>query len=639
MADRGKTRTKELQSAIESIQRGEFGKAEKILLQITASDPKNFNANHMLGIVSTELNKFEQAEKFFKTSLAINATNLSVYKNYGFFLTKAKQFDRAIEQFDIALRLSPNFALAYSDRGNALEKLDKLDEAIADYNRAITLDPGIFGFYNNRGGAFLRKNRHSEALSDFKRAIELNPNFADAHCGYGNVLVDLKLYEEALAAYQNALSLEPDLENAWLGRGNALVGLQRYDDALTSYETALSLKPDLEQALVGRGHALLGLKRYDDALATYDQALSLKPDLENAWLGRGNVFRDLKRFDDAFAAYGKAVALEPDFAQAHYNEGFLRLSLGQMELGWRKCEYRWETQQFRDNKRNFSQPLWLGDNDINGKTILLHAEQGLGDTVLACRYITNVAALGAKVILEVQSTLKSLLMGLDGVSMLIGRGDAIPHFDVQCPLMSLPLAFAATIETIPSTVPYITVPKDAVKKWRAKLSAQKLKVGIAWAGNPDFGGDRDRSILLKNILPVTRIDGIEFFSLQKDLREGDEEVLNANPGIVRVDDEINDFRDTAAIMMGLDLVISSDTSVVNLAGALGRPVWVLLSSMPDWRWLLDRNDSPWYPTARLFRQVNAGDWTTVLDDVCAALKQFARSDVKAADVQVLRHRG
>ncbi len=576
----------------------------------------------MLGIVSTELNKFEQAEKFFKTSLSINATNPPLYKNYGFFLTKAKQFDKAIEQFDIALGLLPNFALAYSDRGNAQEKLDKLDEAIADYNRAIAIAPGIFGFYNNRGGAFSRKKQHFEALSDFKRAIELNPNFADAHCGYGNVLVDLKRYEEALAAYQNALSLEPDLENAWLGRGNALVGLQRYDDALTSYETALSLKPDLEQALVGRGHALVGLKRYDDALATYDQALSLKPDLENAWLGRGNVFRDLKRFDEAFAAYGKAVALEPDFAQAHYNEGFLRLSLGQMELGWRKCEYRWETQQFRDRKRNFSQPLWLGDNDINDKTILLHAEQGLGDTLLACRYITKVAALGAKVILEVQPTLKSLLMGLDGVSMLIGRGDAIPHFDVQCPLMSLPLAFAATIATIPSMVPYITVPNDAVEKWRAKLSTQKLKVGIAWAGNPDFGGDRDRSILLKNILPVTRIDGIEFFSLQKDLREGDDEVLNANPGIVRVDDEINDFRDTAAIMMGLDLVISSDTSVVNLVGALGRPVWVLLPFMADWRWLLDRRDTPWYPTARLFRQANAGDWTTVLNDVCAALRRL-----------------
>jgi hypothetical protein len=334
------------------------------------------------------------------------------------------------------------------------------------------------------------------------------------------------------------------------------------------------------------------------------------------------VFRELQSFDEAFAAYDKALALEPAFAQAHYNEGLLRLSLGEMELGWAKCEYRWETQQFRTGKRNFLQPLWLGDSDIKDKTILLHAEQGLGDTLLACRYIPKFAALGAKVILEVPSPLKSLLRGFEGVSMLIGRGEALPHFDVRCPLMSLPLAFGTTIETIPNAVPYVTVRKNAVEKWREILSAQKLKVGIAWAGNPEFGGDRDRSILLKNILPVTRVDGTKYFSLQKDLRAGDDELLNGNPSIVRLDKQINDFEDTAAIMMGLDLVISSDTSVVNLAGALGRPVWVLLPLMPDWRWLLDRNDTPWYPTARLFRQANAGDWTTVANDVCAALKQL-----------------
>jgi tetratricopeptide (TPR) repeat protein len=623
MADRsGKIRTKELESAIESIQRGEFGKAEKILLQITARERKNFDANHLLGIVSTELNKFEQAEKFFKTSLSINANYPPLYKNYGFFLTKAKQFDKAIEQLNVALRLSPNFALAYSDRGNALEKLNKLDEAIADYNRAIALAPGVFGFYNNRGGAFLRKKEFFQALADFKRAIQLNPNFADSHCGHGNVLVDLKRYEEALAAHEKALSLEPDLEDAWLGRGNALVGLRRYDDALAAYEKALSLKPDLENAWVGRGHALVGLKRCDDALATYEKALSLKPDLENAWLGRGNAFAGLKRYDDAFAAFDKAVELDPAFAQAHYNEGLVRLSLGEMERGWAKNEYRWETHQFRDANRNFVQPLWLGDSDIRDKTILLHAEQGLGDSVLACRYVPKVAALGAHVILEVQSSLKSLLGGLQGVSMLIGRGDPIPQFDVQCPLMSLPLAFQTTIATIPNMVPYMAVRDNAVEKWRSKLSTQKLKVGIAWAGNPDFGGDRDRSILLQNILPVTRIDGIEYFSLQKDLRKGDNEILNTNPHLVRIDEEINDFQDTAAIMMCLDLVISSDTSVVNLAGALGRPVWVLLPLVPDWRWLLDHNDTPWYPTARLFRQAKAGDWIRVVNDVCEALKQL-----------------
>jgi hypothetical protein len=301
--------------------------------------------------------------------------------------------------------------------------------------------------------------------------------------------------------------------------------------------------------------------------------------------------------------------------------------LGDMS-GWSKCEYRWETQQFRGAKRNFVQPLWLGDTDIKDKIILLHAEQGLGDTLFACRYIPKVAALGANVILEVQLPLKSLLRDFDGVSMLIGRGDVTPHFDVHCPLMSLPLALKTTIDTIPSAVPYITVSRNAVENWRPKLIAQKLKVGIAWAGNPDFGRDRDRSIPLKTMLPLTRIDGIKYFSLQKDLRERDDELLDANPHIARVDKEINDFEDTAAMMMSLDLVISVDTSVANLAGALGRPVWMLLPLVSEWRWLLEGNDTPWYPTARLFRQANVGDWTTVVDDVCVALERVAHDPEK-----------
>jgi tetratricopeptide (TPR) repeat protein len=622
MADSSsKIRAKELESAIESIQRGELGKAEKILLRITAREPNNFDANHMLGVVATLLNKFEQAEKFFKTSLSINAKYPPLYKNYGFFLTRAKRFDKAIEQFNIAVRLFPNFALAYSDRGNALEKLNKLDEAMADYNRAIALAPEMFGFYNNRGIVFFRKKQFSEALSDFKRAIELNPNFAEAYSGHGDVLTSLKRYEDALAAYEKALSLKPDLENAWLGRGNVFAGLKCYEDALAAYEKALSLEPDLENAWVGRGNVFVSLNRYEDALAAYKKALSLNSELDNAWLGRGNVFAGLKRYEDALAAYDKALVLEPACAQAHYNGGLLRLSSGDMS-GWKNCEYRWETEQFRPGKRNFLQPLWLGDTDIKDKTILLHAEQGLGDTVFACRYIPKVAALGAKVILEVQSPLKSILRDSEGVSMVIGRGETIPDFDVHCPLMSLPLACKTTIETIPGVVPYITVAKYAVEKWRPKLSAPELKIGIAWAGNPDFGHDHNRSILLKNILPVTRIGGIKYFSLQKDLRHGDDELLNANPHVVRLDKEIDDFEDTAAIIMSLDLVISSDTSVVNLAGALGRPVWVLLHFVSDWRWLLDRDDTLWYPTARLFRQAQIGDWATVLDDVCTGLKQL-----------------
>jgi hypothetical protein len=283
------------------------------------------------------------------------------------------------------------------------------------------------------------------------------------------------------------------------------------------------------------------------------------------------------------------------------NEALIRLILGDTEYGWKKYEYRWDTKLMRGLKRNFSQLLWLGDSHIKSKTILIHAKQGLGDTLMACRYIPMLASQGAKVIAEVQPPLKSLLKNLDGISLLIAKGETIPHFDVHCPIMSLPLAFKTTMQTIPAKVPYLVVPKDSIEKWRPKLNGAEIKVGIAWAGNPNYPQDSDRSILLKNILPILGVKGARFFSLQKDLRHGDKEILAVNSEIVRLDQEINDFEDTAAIMMSLDLVISSDTSIVNLAGALSRPTWVLLSFNPDWRWLLDRSDSPWYPTARFIQ--------------------------------------
>ena len=273
-------------------------------------------------------------------------------------------------------------------------------------------------------------------------------------------------------------------------------------------------------------------------------------------------------------------------------------------------------------KRNFPQPIWLGDGDIENRTILIHSEQGLGDTLMACRYVPMLASLGAKVIAEVQPSLKSLLENLEGVSQLVAKGEPIPPFDVHCPIMSLPLAFKTTLETIPAKVPYLTVSENVIGKWRAKLTGTEIKVGIVWAGNPNHVQDVDRSIPLKNLLPALGVNGIKYFSLQKDLRDGDKEILDANSQIVRLDLEINDFQDTAAIMMSLDLMLSCDTSIVHLAGALGKPFWVLLPFNPDWRWLLDRSDSPWYPTVRLFRQTTRGEWATVVNDVCVELEKL-----------------
>jgi tetratricopeptide (TPR) repeat protein len=595
MADPSSKR--ELQSAIGSIQRGEFGKAENILLQITAREPNNFDANHMLGIVSTELNKFEQAEKFFKSSLSINAKNSPLYKNYGFFLTKAKQFDKAIEQFNVALRLLPNSALVYSDRGNALEKSHKLDEAIADYNRAIALAPEIFGFYHNRGSAFLRKHQFSQALSDFERAIQLNPNFADAHCGYGSVLVVLNRYEEALAAYEKALSIKPDLAGAWLGRGNV-----HFD-----------------------------LKRYDEAFAAYDKALSIEPDLAEVHHGRANILHVLTRNDEALNSLNRAIELDPIDPRVHLSRSLVLLTLGQYADAWEEYEWRRKLPVPIGN-RTFTQPSLLDLDDVEGATVFLYGEQGWGDHIHFCRYVKLVSDKGAKVILEAPKPLFQLFKLLHGVSQLIEADQSIPPFDYHCPLMSLPRVFQTTLDNVPNEVPYLFAEPDKVQAWATKLGAKsKLRIGLAWSGGflpnqPETRSTKERrNIPLARFAPFKNLDAT-FYSLQKGEQAGSEfkELLSSGwngPAIIDWTDEIHDFSDTAALIQNLDLVISVDTSTAHLAGAMAKPVWLLNRFDIEWRWL---PNSPWYPTARLFRQPAPGDWVGVINRLIPELEKLVQ---------------
>jgi tetratricopeptide (TPR) repeat protein len=629
---------RELESAIESIHRGAFGKAEKILLQITAREPKNFDANHMLGIVSTELNKFQQAEIFFETSLSINARHPLLYKNYGFFLTRAKRFDKAIEQFNIALRLLPNFAVAYSDRGNALEKLNKLDEAIADYNRAIAFAPEMFGFYHNRGSAFLRKKQFSTALSDFKRAVELNPNFADAHCGHGNVLVDLKRYEEALSSHDKALSLEPDLENAWLGRGNALVGLRRYDDALAAYDMALSIKPDLGGAWLGRGNVCSDLMRYDEAFAAYDKALSIEPELVQVHHSRANTLFVLARNDEAINSLNRAIELDPLDPQAHYGRSLVLLTLGQYAEAWEEHEWR-KKLLVPIGHRTFAQPSLLDLDGVRGATVFLYGEQGWGDYIHFCRYANLLSDKGAKVVLEAPKPLFRLFKSLHGVAKLIEADQSVPPFDYHCPLMSLPRVFQTTLDDVPNEVPYLFAEPDKVQAWATKLGAKsKLRIGLVWSGGflpnqPETWSTKERrNIPLARFAPFKNLDAT-FYSLQKGERACSElkELLSSGwdgHAIIDWTDEIHDFSDTAALIQNLDLVISVDTSTAHLAGAMAKPVWLLNRFDIEWRWL---PNSPWYPTARLFKQQAPGDWVGVINRLISELEKL----VQAHDARAL----
>jgi hypothetical protein len=325
------------------------------------------------------------------------------------------------------------------------------------------------------------------------------------------------------------------------------------------------------------------------------------------------------------ASYDQAIALRPDYADAHFFKGLSSLVTGDFEHGWIEYEWRRKAPAARITRRDFPQPLWLGEDGIAGKTILLHSEQGFGDTIQFCRYVPHVAARDARVVLEVEEPLCELMTDLAGVTQVVAKGGPLPEFDFQCPLASLPLAFRTRLETIPSGAPYLRVPRQAQEYWGALLGAKLVpRIGLAWAGNAKHVRDRERSMRLHDLLPLLDIDAT-FVSLQKEVRAGDAETLG-NCNMFHLRQEFGNFSDTAALISQLDLVISVDTSVAHLAGALGKPVWILLTHAPDWRWLLDRDDSPWYPSARLFRQRESREWGSVTMQVREALLEFTATE-------------
>jgi tetratricopeptide (TPR) repeat protein len=618
--------------AIAQFRQKRFAACDRTAERLIALDPRNIDGYEILSSSQKEQGHYAEALSSCDKLIELDPSIAETYSNRAFLLKTLGRREEALAAYDKALSLGPDSAAAWFGRGDTLYELQRHSDALAAFDRALALDADLASAWIGRGHALWNLKRYHEASEAYDKALAIAPEAENAWLGRGNVLFDLKGYEEASAAFDRALSIAPDLAGAWLGRGNVCWSLHRNEDALAAYDKALSIAPDLPVAWLGRGNALADMKRFDDAFAAFDRALSLEPDLAQAWLGRGNAFGDLKRFDDALAAYGKATSLDPDLGEAHFNAALLRLLSGDLAAGLPKYEYRWAVKQQRDMKRDFSQPIWLGDSDISGKTILIHAEQGLGDTLMCCRYIPMLAARGARVILEVQPALLPLLRTLDGVSTLIAKGETkdktIPDFDLHCPMMSLPLAFKTTVATIPSHVPYLSVAAETIERWRSKLAGQDpkagLKVGITWAGSPRFIKDADRSVLLPNILPLLAVEGVSYVCLQKELRDGDETILDAHPHIARLDREVSDFSDTAALMMSLDLIISSDTAVANLAGALGRKVWVLLPFLPDWRWSLAGDSTPWYPTATLFRQQKPGDWSSVIDRATEELKKLSQ---------------
>ena len=517
------------------------------------------------------------------------------------------------------LQLHPRHVDALQLLATIAAQRRQYEAAVELFDRALSINPDHISSLNNRGVALHELRQYAEALLAFDRAILLSPDYVDAYYNRGNTLKVLKRYGEALLSFDKAIACKPDKADAHYHRGITLRKLKRYNESLLSTDKAIALKPDYAEAYNSRGATLKELMLYKEALDSYGKSVELNPACAEVYSNMGNVLMALRRNEEAQRNFERAIALKPDYAGGYWNLSLCCLLTGNFEKGWELYEWRWKNDALAFPKRKFEQPLWLGSEKIEGKRVLLYSEQGLGDTIQFCRYARMVAEKGAKVILEVQKPLVKLLASLDGVAQLVGYGEALPDFDVQAPLLSLPLAFKTTLETIPCSAAYLKSNAEKVNAWALRLGEKRMpRIGLVWSGSTWHNNDPVRSVLLLELLKHLPV-GFEYISLQKKVRDVDRPVLQSHPEMRHFGDELHDFSDTAALCELMDIVISVDTSVAHASGALGKPTWVLLPFSPDWRWLLDRPDSPWYPAMRLFRQQSLDGWSGVFEEVCEAL--------------------
>lgn len=609
-----------LRLALDHHRRGETTQARLHYEAVLSLEPRHFDALHLLGVLAIQSGRPGEALGLIERALRLQPAHAAAHCNRGLALDALAQCEAAVSSYDHALALQADFAEAHYNRGNALHKLGRYAEAVSSHDRALLLRPNLAEAHFNRGNALLDLQRPSAALAAYERAIALKPDYAEAWGNRGLALKGLERWEEALESHARAIALRPRDAVAHSNRGNAYRELRRWDEALRDYERAIEIEPELAAAHFNRGLVLHQLGRLEEALAGYERAVALKPDYHEAHCNRGNVYMARNEPAAAIDSYDRAITLKRDYAEGYFNRAIARLLNGDFAGGWEDYEWRWRnlSGSVANERREFAQPLWLGNAPIAGKTILLHGEQGLGDSLQFCRYAESVAGLQARVLLEVPPALATLMRNLSGVAELIPKGKSLPPFDYHCPLMSLPLAFRTTAATIPHPEGYLRADPVLAARWRERWPRGATpRIGLAWSGNAKQKNDHKRSIALAELAPHLP-PKYDYVCLQVDVREADRAALAGHPGIRDFGAEL-DFPNTAGLIDGLDLVLAVDSSIAHLSAALGKPTWILLPFNPDWRWLLERRDSPWYGSVQLYRQPAAGDWKTVLQQVARDL--------------------
>ena len=568
--------------------------------------------------------KLADAGTIYRDILKVEPNNVDALNLMGVLLQSGGQLPTAITLLRKATEIAPDYLAAWVNLGNALQLSGRLKEAVDAFEKGMTLNPNMPEAANNLASALNDLKRHVDAVNACVTALKVRPDFAEAHINMGNALVGLKKPAEAEKSYRRAIELKPANATAYFNLGNALSDLDRLEDALEQYRKAVALDAANAEKQYNYGNTALKLDRYVEAVESFRNAIEIDPNYVDAYCNLGSALQSLGDTGEAIECYREAIRISPrgkPNADLHWNLSLSMLQHGEYAEGWEAYEWRWLTPTFAAFKRDWQKPEWSG-GDLDGQTVLIHAEQGFGDGIMFCRYAPMVAKKGGRVVLECRPPLTRLLRSLAGVAECFDLGGPVPEHDFQIPLMSLPRAFRTTLDSVPAEIPYLAPPADAKPDPRI-AQAKGLKIGFVWAGSPTRRDNAKRSAPLTTFEPLFKVPGTRFFSLQVGKFRPELEGLDPKFGVVDLGQGLNDFGDTAAAVNALDLVISVDTAVLHLAGALGKPAWGLMSRPTGFFWMNEREDSPWYPGLRLFRQPELGDWGSVFKKAEAELKRLA----------------
>ena len=626
---------------------------------VLRSDPRHPAALGNYGLVLRQLGRTQEAELVLKSAVEVTPRWIELYRHLaelgiarndgeaalaaveaglaqvptqGELLALSAQIlsaqghlDLGLVRLDAALAQLPERADLHYDRGILLRRLGRIPEATHAYARAVALQPDFANALMNWGNALQEAGALDEALTIYERAMNAAPQAASVRVNLCQLLLRMERVDDAILMGEAALALDPTLLEAHLNLGNAYHARNRIEESADRYRHALSLDATRIDIMSNLASALAAIDADEEAFELFDRIIAVRGEMPEVFVNRGKAFAERRQVEAAEADYRRAVSFAPDLAVAHANLGVTRLLRGDFEEGWREFEWRWRTPGFAKLEARFAKPLWNGD-DLTGKTILLHNEQGFGDTLQFCRLAALVQARGARVILQVQRPLASLLARLEGVDALIAEGDPLPDHDLRCPLLTLPGRLGIDLASIPAQIPYLFADPGAVAEWRERIAAHGsgLRVGLVWAASPDNPVDRRRSMTLDLLAPLGLVPGIKFFALQKGAAAA--QALDPPPelaGMLSLSDRLTTFDDTAAVIANLDLVISVCSSPAHLSAGIGKPVWLLDRFDGDWRWLLDRDDTPWYPNLKIYRQPARSDWNSPIARIVTDLTALA----------------